>query len=161
MNLHGIARSRTHGVAAWATTVVRVVSGGLFHGTQLWVNLPKAEKWAPPRYQDLRATEVSLLATPDAGALVRVIAGQLAGHPGPGITYTPMTYLHATVSRGARLELPWRDEAFDREMVRGRAQVLAERQDVDADGAQVVHRREDLGCRLPETDHQAQLRQRP
>ena len=36
-----------------------VVSGGLFHGIQLWVNLPKAEKWAPPRYQDLRATEVS------------------------------------------------------------------------------------------------------
>ena len=44
-----------------------VVSGGLFHGIQLWVNLPKAEKWAPPRYQDLRATEVSLLSSPDAG----------------------------------------------------------------------------------------------
>jgi redox-sensitive bicupin YhaK (pirin superfamily) len=87
-----------------------VVSGGLFHGTQLWVNLPKAEKWAPPRYQDLRAEEVSLLATADAGALVRVIAGELSGHPGPGITYTPMTYLHATVSPGARLELPWRED---------------------------------------------------
>ena len=87
-----------------------VVSGGLFHGTQLWVNLPKAQKWVPPRYQDLRATEVSLLATPDAGALVRVIAGELDGHPGPGITYTPMTYLHATISPGARLELPWRED---------------------------------------------------
>jgi hypothetical protein len=87
-----------------------VVSGGLFHGTQLWVNLPKAQKWAPPRYQDLRATEVALLATPDAGALVRVIAGELAGHRGPGDTYTPMTYLHATVSPGARLDLPWREE---------------------------------------------------
>jgi redox-sensitive bicupin YhaK (pirin superfamily) len=60
-----------------------VVSGGLFHGIQLWVNLPKAEKWAPPRYQDLRATEVSLLSSPDAGALVRVIAGEVAGHAGP------------------------------------------------------------------------------
>jgi redox-sensitive bicupin YhaK (pirin superfamily) len=87
-----------------------VASGGLFHGTQLWVNLPKAEKWAPPRYQDLRATEVGLLATPDAGALVRVIAGELAGHLGPGQTYTPMTYLHATVAPGARLELPWRED---------------------------------------------------
>jgi redox-sensitive bicupin YhaK (pirin superfamily) len=87
-----------------------VASGGLFHGTQLWVNLPKAEKWAPPRYQDLRASEVSLLATPDAGALVRVIAGDLAGHPGPGVTYTPMTYLHVTISPGARLELPWRED---------------------------------------------------
>ncbi len=87
-----------------------VMSGGLFHGTQLWVNLPKAEKWAPPRYQDLRGNEVSLLTTPDAGALVRVIAGELAGHAGPGQTYTPMTYLHATVAPGARLELPWRED---------------------------------------------------
>ncbi len=87
-----------------------VVSGGLFHGIQLWVNLPKAEKWAPPRYQDLRANAVSLLASRDAGALVRVIAGDLAGHRGPGQTYTPMTMLHATVSAGARLELPWRPD---------------------------------------------------
>ncbi|HEX6331306.1 MAG TPA: pirin family protein [Actinomycetota bacterium] len=87
-----------------------VMSGGLFHGTQLWVNLPRVQKWAPPRYQDLRATEVALLATPDAGALVRVIAGELSGHRGPGDTYTPMTYLHASVSPGSRLELPWRPD---------------------------------------------------
>jgi len=87
-----------------------VASGGLFHGIQLWVNLPKAHKWAPPRYQDLRANEVALLASPDAGTLVRVIAGDLAGHRGPGQTHTPMTMLHATVSPGARLDLPWRPE---------------------------------------------------
>jgi redox-sensitive bicupin YhaK (pirin superfamily) len=87
-----------------------VVSGGLFHGIQLWVNLPKAEKWAPPRYQDLRATEVSLLSSPDAGALVRVIAGEVAGHAGPGQTYTPMTMLHVTLAPGAALDLPWRED---------------------------------------------------
>jgi redox-sensitive bicupin YhaK (pirin superfamily) len=74
------------------------------------VNLPAAQKWAPPRYQDLRATEVALLASSDAGALVRVIAGELAGRRGPGDTYTPMTYLHATVAPGALLDLPWRAE---------------------------------------------------
>src|SRR5216684_2049287 len=42
-----------------------VASGGLFHGLQLWVNLPRAEKWAAPRYQDLRAREVGLVATRD------------------------------------------------------------------------------------------------
>ena len=89
-----------------------VVSGGLFHGLQLWVNLPKAEKWAAPRYQDLRGNEVSLLASSDAGALVRVIAGDLAGRAGPGDTYTPMTMVHATVSPGATLEVPW-DPAFN------------------------------------------------
>ncbi|HEX5148154.1 MAG TPA: pirin family protein [Candidatus Limnocylindrales bacterium] len=85
-----------------------VVSGGLFHGIQLWVNLPKAQKWSPPRYQDIRAREVGLLASVDGGALIRVIAGDLAGHAGPGVTHTPMTLLHATLSPEAELVLPWR-----------------------------------------------------
>jgi redox-sensitive bicupin YhaK (pirin superfamily) len=85
-----------------------VVSGGLFHGFQLWVNLPKAEKWAQPRYQDLRAGQVALVSSPDGGALVRIIAGEIAGHRGPGSTYSPITLAHATLSPGARLALPWR-----------------------------------------------------
>jgi redox-sensitive bicupin YhaK (pirin superfamily) len=85
-----------------------VASGGLFHGIQLWVNLPAANKWNPPRYQDLRGREAVLLTSPDGGALVRLIAGELAGHTGPGSTFTPITMLHATVSPGAELVLPWR-----------------------------------------------------
>src|SRR3954462_10517003 len=57
-----------------------VRSGGLFHGFQLWVNLPASQKWAAPRYQDIRAQEVSLLSARDGGALGRVIAGDVAGH---------------------------------------------------------------------------------
>ncbi len=85
-----------------------VVSGGLFHGFQLWVNLPRAMKWSAPRYQDLRAREVALVSSSDGGALVRVIAGNVAGHAGPGTTYSPMTLVHATLSPGARLSIPWR-----------------------------------------------------
>ena len=84
-----------------------VVSGGLFHGFQLWVNLPARDKFLAPRYQDLRAGEIELLTSADGGALVRLIAGELAGHRGPGITHTPITMLHATVYPGARLRLPW------------------------------------------------------
>jgi redox-sensitive bicupin YhaK (pirin superfamily) len=87
-------------------TAELVAAGGLFHGVQLWVNLPKARKWAQPRYQDIGAHDAVLLSSPDGGALVRLIAGDLAGHAGPGSTYTPITYLHATVSAGARLDLP-------------------------------------------------------
>lgn len=85
-----------------------VVSGGLFHGFQLWVNLPREKKLADPRYQDLRADAVTLLSSPDGGALLRLIAGDLAGYTGPGTTYTPMTQIHATLSPGAGLSLPWR-----------------------------------------------------
>lgn len=87
-----------------------VASGGLFHGIQLWVNLPAAQKAVTPRYQDLRGSESALLTTPDGGALVRVIAGELAGHKGPGSTYTPMAMMHATISPGATLRLPWRSD---------------------------------------------------
>jgi quercetin 2,3-dioxygenase len=85
-----------------------VVSGGLFHGFQLWVNLPAAQKWAEPRYQDLRSRDVGLLTSHDGGALLRLIAGDLAGHRGPGSTYTPITLIHATLEPGAELHLPWR-----------------------------------------------------
>ena len=79
-----------------------VASGGLFHGTQLWVNLPKAQKWAAPRYQDLRAGEISLLASDDGGALLRVIAGELSGFAGPGVTL----YAHDHGARDAVARRP-------------------------------------------------------
>jgi redox-sensitive bicupin YhaK (pirin superfamily) len=85
-----------------------VASGGLFHGFQLWVNLPARLKMTGPRYQDIRAGQVALLSSGDGGALLRLIAGDLAGHRGPGITYTPITVVHATVSPGAQVSLPWR-----------------------------------------------------
>src|SRR5687767_9615679 len=86
-----------------------VVSGGLFHGLQLWVNLPARDKMMAPKYQDIRGGQVQLLTTPDGGALLRVIAGELDGHEGPGITHTPITLLHATVAPGAEITLPWRE----------------------------------------------------
>jgi len=87
-----------------------VMKGGLFHGFQLWVNLPSDRKWSPPRYQDLRGSDVTLLTSPDGGALLRLIAGDLDGHAGPGSTYTPITLIHATLEQGAQLRVPWRTD---------------------------------------------------
>jgi quercetin 2,3-dioxygenase len=87
-----------------------IATGGLFHGIQLWVNLPAAEKWVDPRYQDLEAQDNLLLTSPDGGALVRVIAGDVAGHRGPGSTHTPISLVHASVHPGAQLLLPWPSE---------------------------------------------------
>ncbi|WP_446224783.1 pirin family protein [Nocardia sp. IBHARD005] len=84
-----------------------VISGGTFHGIQLWVNLPRSNKFATPRYQDLRASELTLVSSHDGGALVRVIAGEIAGFAGPGSTYTPIAYAHASLVPGAQLETPW------------------------------------------------------
>ncbi|MDA4108681.1 pirin family protein [Mycolicibacterium holsaticum] len=84
-----------------------VESGGLFHGVQLWVNLPRHNKFAAPRYQAIEGGEVKLLSSDDGGALVRVIAGDVDGHQGPGVTHTPITLAHTTIQPGARLDIPW------------------------------------------------------
>ena len=86
-----------------------VLSGGLFHGLQLWVNLPRVAKMIAPKYQDIRGGEAALLTTPDGGALVRVIAGTVAGHAGPGSTHTPINLAHVTLQPGAQLDLPWQE----------------------------------------------------
>ena len=84
-----------------------VTSGGLFHGFQLWVNLPAKDKFLQPKYQDIRGRDVALLTSSDGAALIRVIAGELAGHRGPGATHTPIVMAHVTLHPGARLDLPW------------------------------------------------------
>src|SRR3954465_13515589 len=115
---HGGGGSITNGDTQWMTAGSGLLhietppewlvqAGGLFHGIQLWVNLPRDAKWNPPAYQDIRSSQVGLAASADAGALVRVIAGDLGVTKGPGSTYTPMTMVHATVEPGARLDLPW------------------------------------------------------
>jgi quercetin 2,3-dioxygenase len=81
--------------------------GGRAHGVQLWVNLPSRLKFTPPRYQAITGEHLTLLTSHDGGALVRLIAGELDGHPGPGTTHTPITYAHATLAPGAQLEVPW------------------------------------------------------
>ena len=84
-----------------------VESGGLFHGIQLWVNLPRKDKLTPPRYQAIEGNQVRLLSSDDGGALVRVIAGDIDGHTGPGATRTPITLVHSSIAPGAQLNIPW------------------------------------------------------
>ena len=118
---HGGGGSIANGATQWMTAgsgilhietppEKLVVEGGLFHGLQLWVNLPAAQKMTAPRYQNLDPGEVALLASTDGGTLLRLIAGELDGHSGPGSTHTPITVVHATVSPDSQLHLPWPTE---------------------------------------------------
>jgi redox-sensitive bicupin YhaK (pirin superfamily) len=74
------------------------------------VNLPARDKFLPPAYQDLRGGDVELLASADGGSLLRLIAGDLEGHRGPGSTHTPMRLVHATIHPGSQTRLPWRSD---------------------------------------------------
>jgi hypothetical protein len=118
---HGGGGTITNGDTQWMTAgggilhIERppewlVTSGGLFHGLQLWVNLAARDKLVAPRYQDIRGNAVALLSSPDGGALLRVIAGTVDGHEGPGVTYSPISVVHATVQPGAEVDIPWRKD---------------------------------------------------
>ena len=87
-----------------------VETGGLFHGVQLWINLPKAKKRIAPQYQDLQGLDSSMVTSADGGALVRVLAGEINGFSGPGISHTPLAITHVTLAPGARVEIPWRKD---------------------------------------------------
>jgi redox-sensitive bicupin YhaK (pirin superfamily) len=82
-------------------------AGGPSHAVQLWVNLPAPLKMTPPRYQAITRDDVLLLTSDDGGALIRLIAGDVAGFTGPGVTHTPITYAHATLAPGAQISVPW------------------------------------------------------
>ena len=118
---HGGGGTITNGDTQWMTAGSGILhieappewlvqSGGLFHGLQLWVNLPRDAKLNDPKYQDIRSGEVGLATTYDGGALVRIIAGEVDGVQGPGSTFTPMALVHATLEPGSKLELPWNPE---------------------------------------------------
>jgi redox-sensitive bicupin YhaK (pirin superfamily) len=107
-------------------------AGGLFQAVQLWVNLPPVLKMTTPRYQSITTDALTLLTSDDGGGLIRLIAGNLAGFEGPGVTHTPITYAHVTLAPGARLAVPWSPEfsalAF---VLAGRGAVGAEGRPVD------------------------------
>ena len=85
-----------------------VISGGLFHGIQLWVNLSKQLKWVAPKYQDIRSGQLKLLRSWDSGAFIRIIAGTVdTTTKGPGLTNSPINLFHASVNRSCSMEMSW------------------------------------------------------
>ncbi len=81
--------------------------GGLSHGVQLWVNLPRTLKLSTPRYQAIERSSLTLLTNQDGTSLLRLIAGKIGGYQGAGSTHTPIAYAHVTMYPGSQLKLEW------------------------------------------------------
>jgi redox-sensitive bicupin YhaK (pirin superfamily) len=76
--------------------------GGRLHMMQLWVNLPRKDKTAPPNYQGLVASQFPLVPLAKGGH-VRVLAGDYEGAKGPAHTFTPITMLDVELHAGEDL----------------------------------------------------------
>ena len=80
--------------------------GGLMHGFQLWVNLPRKDKMMKPRYQEIPSANIPKAHTDDGLVSVRVIAGESLGARAVIDTITPIMYLHFTLKPGGRVVQP-------------------------------------------------------
>lgn len=81
-------------------------AGGRMHGFQIWVNLPKRDKWIQPRYQDIPTKRIPVAQTEDGAVNVRVIAGEAMGAQAVIDTRTPIMFLHYTLQPGAQVVQP-------------------------------------------------------
>ncbi len=79
--------------------------GGTFEMIQLWVNLPKAYKMSPPRYQTLTKEQIPSVELAGGGGSVRVIAGEWNGVRGPARTFTPVNLFDVRLAAGHQAEL--------------------------------------------------------
>ena len=82
--------------------------GGLMEMAQLWVNLPARDKLSAPRYQTILEQDIPVVALPDDGGDLRLIAGSFAGQAGPAQTFTPVNVwdLRLKPGRATTLEVP-------------------------------------------------------
>ena len=55
---------------------------GTMWGFQFWANLPASKKMMPPRYRDVKATDIPEV-TLENGVTVKIVAGEVAGVLGP------------------------------------------------------------------------------
>ncbi|MFI4916445.1 MAG: pirin family protein [Phycisphaerales bacterium JB060] len=80
-------------------------SGGTLEMVQLWVNLPRSDKNAPPRYQDIAAGDIPSVELPEGAGSLRVMAGEYQGACGAASTFTPMDVWDLALNAGASASL--------------------------------------------------------
>jgi quercetin 2,3-dioxygenase len=78
-------------------------TGGLLHDFQLWVNLPKHDKMAEPRYQEIPSSKIPVAKSSDGRATVKIIAGEALGNRAVIDMRTPIMYLHFTLQPNSEI----------------------------------------------------------
>jgi redox-sensitive bicupin YhaK (pirin superfamily) len=77
--------------------------GGVLEAIQLWVNLPKAFKMIPPKYQHIKSDQIPQVKK--EGVCVKVVAGQFDHQKGPIQTHTPLMALQLDMKKEASLTI--------------------------------------------------------
>lgn len=136
-------------------------AGGVMEMAQLWVNLPKAHKMAPPAYQPILKQDMPVVALPDGAGSVRVVAGLYDGADGvqakgPATTFTPIDLWDISLKAGkaASFSLP---EGHTAMLVARRGSILVNGTDKAAATELVLLSREGGGFTLTAGDEDAEI----
>jgi redox-sensitive bicupin YhaK (pirin superfamily) len=79
-------------------------SGGLMHGMQAWVAMPREDEETTPGFAHHGVEALPELS--DRGVWARLIAGTAFGLSNHVRTFSPLFYLHAELEGGARMAMP-------------------------------------------------------
>lgn len=91
-----------------------VKEGGTLELVQLWVNLPRKDKAAPPRYQNIKKEVIPLIQDDKGKIKSYLVAGQYNGQTGPAQTFTPLLAMvvHFTAGAATTFTVPEAYNAF-------------------------------------------------
>jgi quercetin 2,3-dioxygenase len=78
--------------------------GGLYHGFQIWLNLPSKYKWMDPSTVVYKPGQMAELETKDYSA--RIVLGDMNGTKSKVETLFPVFYFHIKLKPGAKLTVP-------------------------------------------------------
>jgi len=105
-------------------------TGGKFEMCQLWVNLPRAHKMDPPRYQPITSNCIPTVTLPFDTGYVRVIAGSYGDAIGPSKTFSPIDLWEVRLNKsGGCTDLVFPEGHNTIIFVRQGAVAVGERQD--------------------------------
>lgn len=82
-----------------------LTNGGIFQMIQLWVGLPKKDKFTDPRYQEITNDMMGKVKLPEEEGYVTVVAGEFEGTKGPALTFSPMNIYIVDIKAGITLKI--------------------------------------------------------
>jgi redox-sensitive bicupin YhaK (pirin superfamily) len=81
-----------------------LAKGGVQEMIQIWVNVPKAHKWDEPYYQNAAAEQLPFVLEQE-GVQLRLASGTYEGKSSPMKSFTPVTAIIGTITKGKQVEI--------------------------------------------------------
>ena len=80
-------------------------SGGIMQGLQIWVNLPKKNKQAKPRYQHIQKDKIPTIINSEKNVNIKILVGEVLGRSSSVNTYSPVSIFDTQFTQPSEVSL--------------------------------------------------------